>query len=120
MKIKITFHGMDHSNPMENHAKEKLSKIDELLKTSNWETPKHLELWLNSNPQHPHHSAELHLKTPQFDLNTHYEDTEMYLVIDTVIDKMIKLLIKEKQKVTDKKQKVDTSKKDFANDKYDL
>ena len=120
MDRKLTFHGMEHSEPMERHTHEKLDKIEELLKDPEWTTPKFLEFFLNSQPQHPHHSAELHLKTPQFDLVTHYEGVDMYFVIDNVIDKMVTVLKKEKKKVQDKEQKVENEKKDFSDDKYTL
>lgn len=120
MNRKISFHGMEHSNPMENHINEKLNKIEEILKAPEWETPKFLEFFLNSQSLHPHHSAEMHLKTPQFNLVTHDEGTDMYVVIDNVIDKMVTLLKKDKSKLIDKKQKVENAKNEFADDKYDL
>jgi ribosomal subunit interface protein len=111
---------MDHSVPMEKHAIDKLKKIEEILAGSEWETPKFLELWLEAHKTHPHHKAELHLKTPQFDLHTHTEETDIYFAIDETIDKMVKLLKKEKQKVKDKNQKISTDKKAFSDDKYNL
>ncbi|MBD3273337.1 ribosome-associated translation inhibitor RaiA [Candidatus Dependentiae bacterium] len=120
MKRKITFQSMDHSEPIERHANEKLNKIEEMLKDSEWKTPMFMELWLKANKQHVHHKAELHLKTPQFDLNTHYENADMYFAIDNTIDKMVKLLKKEKALLKDKEQKPETKKKAFADDKYTL
>jgi putative sigma-54 modulation protein len=120
MDKKITFHNMDHSDPMEQHALEKLSKIEELLEGAEWETPKFLELWLEAHKTHPHNKVELHLKTPQFDLHAHSEETDIYFAIDETVDKIIKLLKKEKQKLKDKNQKVSTDKKNFSNDKYNL
>ena len=120
MKIKITFHNMQHSKAMEQHALAKLKKVEELLKGEEWETPKYLELWLKANPQHPHHATELILKTPQFNLNAHDENTDMYVAIDTTVDKMFTQLSKEKKKLQDKKQKVETPKNEFNDDKYNL
>ncbi|MFC1894542.1 ribosome hibernation-promoting factor, HPF/YfiA family [Candidatus Dependentiae bacterium] len=120
MQRKITFHGMDHSSPMEKHINEKLNKIEEFIKAPEWETPKYIEFFLNSHPQHPHHSVEIKLKTPQFDLVSHDEGTKMYVVIDNAIDKIITLLKKEKAKLRDKKQKIETKKTEFNEDKYDL
>ena len=120
MDKKITFHNMEHSDPMEKHAIDKLGKIEEILQGPELETPNFLELWLESHKTHPHNKVELHIKTPQFDLNSHSEETDMYYAIDETIDRMVKLLKKEKQKLKDKTQKVDTEKKDFGNDKYNL
>jgi len=46
MKKKITFHNMAHSEPLEQHAHEKLAKIEELLGSEHHSTPFFIELWL--------------------------------------------------------------------------
>jgi ribosomal subunit interface protein len=120
MNRKITFHNMESSEPMEKIANERLDKIEDFLKGYEWVTPFNIELWLRANPQHPHHAAELNLKTPRFDLNAHAKGTKMYMVIDEVVDKMIALLKKEKEKLKDKEQKTETEKKEFSDDKYNL
>lgn len=120
MKRRITFHEMAHSEPMEKHINEKLTKIEELIKDSEWKTPQYVELFLNSQPQHPHHKVEIILKTPQFNLCTHDEGVDMYVVIDNTIDKMITLLKREKERLQDKRQKIETEKNEFADDKYNL
>lgn len=120
MNRKITFHEMDHSKLMKEHINKKLNRIEELVKDPIWATPKYVEFFLNSHPQHPHHKVELILKTPQFDLCTHAEGVEMYAVVDSAIDKMVTLLKKDKQKLQDKRQKVETAKNKFDDDKYNL
>ena len=120
MKIKITFHNMPHSDPLEQHAMQKFARVEEHLKAEDSLTPLHAELWLKANKQHPHHAAELHLKTHRFDLNAHDEGPDMYVVIDTTIDKMVKLLRKEKEKRNDKTKKAETEKAKFSSDKYKL
>lgn len=122
LKKKIEFHNMDHSSPLEDHASQKLSKIEDLLSKEQYGTPQHIDLWLKSNKLHPHHSVEIHLKTPQFDLNAHDEGTDMYVVLDNAIDKMVRLLKKHKEKSVDKNHKAKTDKKDFIDkdDKYTL
>ena len=113
---------MPHSEPLEEHANQKLAKIIELLSHEEAEhvTPLHAELWLKANKLHPHHRAELHLKTPRFDLNAHDEGADMYIVVDNTIDTMVKLLKKEKEKRNDKSKKLETEKNQFASDKYKL
>jgi ribosomal subunit interface protein len=120
MKKKISFHNMPHSDPLEKHANEKLEKISNILKGEENVSPLHVELWLKANKQHPHHAVELHLKTPHLDLNTHDEGTDMYVVLDNTIDKMIALLKKEREKTRDKNRKVETEKSKFGSDKYKL
>ena len=117
MQIKIAFQNMDHSDPVEQHTRQKLEKLHELLKSFDQIPPFFVEFHLKSNKLHPHHAAELHLKTAVFDLNAHDEGTDMYVVIDNTIDKMVNLVRKEKSKNKDKKNKPSTDKKSFANDK---
>lgn len=120
MNRKIAFHGMDHSNPIEQHANQKLDKIKELLKNAENITPFTQTLFLKANKLHPHHRAELNLKTPRFNLNSHAEGTDMYVAIDNTVDKMVKLIKKEKDKLQDKIQKTGSEKSDFIEDKYTL
>ena len=120
MNKKISFNNMPHSDPLEQHASTKLDKIKDFLKDAENITPLHVELHLKANKQHPHHRAELQLKTPRFNLNSHDEGTDMYVVIDNTIDKMVTLLKKEKQKSRDKTQKTETNKSKFSSDKYKL
>lgn len=114
MKIKITFHNMPHSDPMESHAREKLQKISELLQSQADSTPFNIELWLKANKLHPHHAVELHVKTPVFDCNAHDEGTDMYVALDNAIDKVIRQLMKEKDRHLDARDKPDTEKKNFS------
>ncbi len=120
MKRKITFQHMDHSDPMEAHAQQKLDKIEEILRAYETATPFHCELWLKANKLHAHHRAELHLKTPDLDLDAHDEKNDMYAAIDCAIDKMVKLIKKEKTKRQDKVHKAENEKAAFEEDKYTL
>jgi ribosomal subunit interface protein len=120
MDRKISFHNMPHSDPMERHANEKLNKIEDMLRYPEDTTPFFVEVWLKANKQHPHHRAEIHLKTPNLDLNAHDEGTDMYVSLDNSIDKIVSLIKKEKEKREDKEQKPETEKGEFASDKYPL
>lgn len=116
MEKKITFRNMDSSQPMREHAEEYLEKVASLLPEN--EQPCVAELCLTSNPQHPHHKAELDLRTKNFNLHTHEEDTKMYLAIDKTIDKMVALLKREKNKLDDKHHKQVTEKSRFEAENY--
>jgi|SaaInlLV_10m_DNA_2_1039722.scaffolds.fasta_scaffold53230_1 ribosomal subunit interface protein len=120
MDIKISFQNMDHSNPLESHAKEKLGKLESILNVGEKMSPFFVELFLTAKKTHANHSGELHLKTPIYDLHTHEEGHDLYVVVDNVIDKMISLVKKEKTKTRDKNHKSDTEKKVFLDDKYTL
>ena len=120
MKRTITFRNMDHSDPLEQHAHQKLDKIEELLRQEQFETPFFIELCLTSNKPHPHHKAELRLRTANLRLEAHDEGPEMYVMLDNAVDKMVILIKKEKEKLRDKEQKQGNDKKDFIDDKYTL
>ncbi len=111
MKTKISFHNMPHSDPLEKHTAQKLEKIRAFVNDSL--QPFHIEVWLKANKLHPHHAVEIHLKTPRFDLNAHQEGTDMYVVVDQAIDKVVSQLIKEKEKMRDKHHKVENEKSKF-------
>ncbi len=113
MKKKISFLNMPHSGPLEEHTSTKLDKISSFIDDSL--RPLHVEVWLKANKQHPHHWAEIHLKTPHFDINAHSEGVDMYTTVDNTIDKVVTLLLKEKEKRQDKDRKnVDTEKRKFV------
>ncbi|MBX9830648.1 ribosome-associated translation inhibitor RaiA [Candidatus Babeliales bacterium] len=118
MNIKISFQNMDHSNPLETHAREKLAKLNDILENAENLNPFNIELHLRANKLHPHHAAHLHVKTPRFDLNTQEEGTDLYVVVDDTIDKMVALLKKEKDKKNDKERKHENEKNKFGSDKY--
>lgn len=113
MNTKITFHGMPSSAPLEQHAREKVKKCIDLIEGQAEHLPFFIEFWLKANKQHPHHAAELHVKTGRLDLNTHEEGTDLYMVIDNTVDKMVALIKKEKERLLDKTHKPDTEKQRF-------
>ena len=120
MERKISFHCMDHSDPLEQHANQKLDKLEELLNKEENHTPFYIEMRMTANKLHPHHHVELHLKTPRFDLNAHDEGTDMYVMVDNSIDKMVSLVKKETERERDKERKGGNEKSDFSSDKYNL
>jgi putative sigma-54 modulation protein len=122
MQIKISFLNMEHSNPLEAHTRQKLEKLHEHLKQSDQKPPFYVEVWLKANKLHPHHCADIHLKTSVFDLNAHDEGTDMYVAIDNTVDKILALVRKHKTKQKDKHKQCDKEKCHFTDseDKYTL
>ena len=114
MNIKISFHNTPHSQALENHAREKLEKLTALFKNRNADHPLFIELFLNAQTAHTHHSAELHVKTNNVNVTTHDEGADMYVVAENTINKMIAVIKKEKEKNKEKKQRVKTEKTDFS------
>ena len=104
MHKRITFRNMDHSDVMEQYINQQLEKIEKFLK--NEPTPIYIDMVLEPTKNHAHPRAELRVKTPHFDLisNYEYEGTEMYDVIDRVIDIMYRQLLEHKKKENDQKK----------------
>lgn len=114
MNIKITFQNMPHSDPLETHTKQKLEKILDILDSSEEQRPFNIEVWLKAHKVHPHHVAEMHLKTKNFDLMAHDEGPDLYVAVDNTIDRMVKLIKKEKEKMIDRHHKIETDKSKFG------
>lgn len=104
---------MPHSDLLEAHTHEKMEKIYEVLKDEVEKTPFNIEVWLKAHKVHPHHVAEMHLKTKNYDLMAHDEGPDLYVAMDNTIDKMIKLIKKEKDKMNDRHHKVANEKNNF-------
>jgi len=118
MNIKIAFQNMPHSDPMEEHVRQKLEKITEILHDEAELTPFNIDVELRANPSHPHHRVNVHLKTAHLSFNTHEEGTDMYFAIDSAIDKMVEIAKKEREKRKDKRRGSSGPKADFESDKY--
>ena len=113
MSLSITFHHMESSAPLEEHARDKIKKIEEFIKNEG--TPHIIELKLHANPKHPHHLVELRVKTKNQNLHAHTEDPDMYTALDKTIATMLGLLRKEMGRLKDKHHKHHTEKTDFSN-----
>jgi len=120
MKKTFAFQNMPHSEPLEQHALQKLVKLEELLKREKNATPMHIEVFLKSGKPHPHHRVELILKTPNLSLNSHEEHPDMYIALDNAVDKMVSLVKKSKERSRDKERKAGNAKEAFSTDKYTL
>ena len=115
MNIKFSFHNMPHSNALEEHARAKLEKVQALFKHNSADQPLYIEFFLNAQTAHvKHHSTELHVKTGRLNLTTHDTGADMYAVVDSTVDKMVRMIKKEKDKNGDKKHRVRTEKTAFA------
>jgi len=96
MAKRITFRGMEHSPVIEEYCNGQLAKVEEFL--THEPEPIYLDLVLDAQRTHHHHHVELRIKTPHYDLISHYEGPEMYDVIDRVIDTMYRQLTEAKKK----------------------
>lgn len=101
MQKKIVFRHMDHSQVMEDFANQHLVKIERMLE--NESSPIHIEMVLESASTHKHHTVELRIKTPNYDLISKREGAEMYQEIDKVCDIMLSEIRKAKDKRIDRR-----------------
>lgn len=97
MTKKFTFRDMPHSSVLEDYANGQLAKVEEFLK--NEPSPIAIDFIFEPSKIHAHHRVELIIKSPHYDLVTHYEGPEFYDVLDTVVDKMYLELHKAKDKI---------------------
>lgn len=108
MHKRITFRGMDHSPVIEEYCNGQLVKVEEFIK--NEREPMYIDLVLEAERTHHHHRVELRIKTPNYDVITHYEGPDMYDVIDRVIDTMYHELREAKRKLNDEEKTKDSYK----------
>lgn len=114
MHKRITFRNMEHSPAMEGYANNLLAKIEEFLQKEG--TPQYIDLILEPSKNHAHHKAELRIKTPNFDLISNYEGSDMYAVIDRVCDVMYFNLHEENKKIRNKELRRPFYKKNKGDD----
>lgn len=110
MNKRFYFKNMEPSKAMENYAHEQLAKIEEFL--SHEESPVFLDLTFTPSKVHAHNFVELRIKSPHYDLVTHYEKEGMpfYECLDHVIDTMYKNLHEAKRKRIDDRNHKDHGK----------
>ena len=105
---------MSHSQPLEEHTRSKVGKIADTIKHEADHLPFEIEVWLKANAQHPHHRAEVHVRTARFNFHTHDEGgADMYVAVDNAIDKMVEMLKKEKERRRDARRTPNTDKAMF-------
>lgn len=105
---------MPHSDGIDQHAREKLEKIKTFLRRTEEIHPILAELFLNAHTQHAHHDVELRVKSGDIAVAAHETGADMYLAIDTVIDKIITQIKKAKERNDDRHHKVKNDKNSFA------
>ena len=95
------FRHMKHSDAIEQHAQQHLKKIEHFLE--NEPSPCSIDLVMEPSKTREHPRVELRIKTPHYDLITHYEEEgkDFYEVLDHVIDVMYQLLLQKKEKMID-------------------
>lgn len=102
METKFTFRHMEHSSVIEDYANKQLSKVYEFL--SNEREPVNIDLIFEPSKVHAHHSVELLVKSPRYDLVAQREGPEFYDLIDKVVDIMYDNLREEKRREIDERK----------------
>jgi putative sigma-54 modulation protein len=114
MNIIINFHQMPHSEAIDTHARSRFEKVATLFKRSSENHPITAEFFLNAHPVHAHHEVELRVKSGALSLASHDTNPDMYAAIDSVIEKMVTQVKKEKEK-NDSRKHQSTSEKSLFN-----
>lgn len=96
MHKRITFRGMEHSQPMEDHANDMLARIEHILEEDR--SPRYIDLVLQPSKVHAHHHVELRVKSPSYDRVVDYEGSDFYAVLDHVLDTMYRMLLEDKDR----------------------
>lgn len=104
MNIQITFSGMDHSAGLEGHALAQLAKVERLLEHTE-KTPITIHMIITSGFTHAHHKVELLVKSPDYNLVAHEENTDAYEAINHVVTKAYSELTKTKERLVDLRKK---------------
>lgn len=94
--IKITFRNLDHSAVIEERVRKQLQKLDKFLEKER--TPISVNFIIEAHPLHAHHKIELLVKSPNYDLMAFDEGTDLYKLIEQVIDTMLAEMRKAKDK----------------------
>ena len=104
MHKRITFRNMDHSKDMEEYINNQLSKIEHFLE--NEPTPIYIDFVLEASKVHAHPRTELRVKTPHYNLVSHYEHegADMKGATDHVIDVMYRELHEKKKRINDNRK----------------
>jgi ribosomal subunit interface protein len=106
MNKRILFRGVGETDVLQEYANQQLEKIEHFLQEER--SPIHIDLICEPSKLREHSRVELRVKTPHYDLVTHYEfqGEAFYDVLDRVIDTMYRELHEAKQKMVDKRKSV--------------
>ncbi len=102
MHKRISFRRMDPEAIMEKYVDQQLDKVVKFL--SNEKSPVYIDVVLENGKIHAHNRVEIRVKSPNYDLVSHYEGPKMYDVIDEAIDRMYLELRRHKEKLVDKRK----------------
>lgn len=104
MHKRITFRHVPTSKAIEQYANEQLAKVESFLQHE--QSPIYIDLTFEPSKTHEHHRIELRVKSPHYDLVSHYEHKgeDFYDTLDRVIDVMYRELHEHKRKLNDEKR----------------
>lgn len=108
MEKRIAFKGMDHSKAIENFLNEKLVKAERLLEKE--KGPIYWDIVMNTEHSNNIFDVEIRINGPHFSLVAHDQEREMYAAIEKTVDKMVKEILKMKDKRRDQERKGDSYK----------
>ncbi len=96
MERKITFRRMEPSTVIEEFINAKLDKFEELLGSER--SPVSVSVVIDTHPTHAHNKVDVLVDTPDYNLIANHEGQDVYVEIDTVMDKMLREIRRAKEK----------------------
>ena len=112
MEKKVSFHNMDHSDNLEEHALKKLAKLEEFCTDA--AQPLRVEVSLKAENTRPHHKTDLQVRVNNESFHTSSESRDLYVAIDEAVDKMVTQLKKAKELARDKHRSIESDKRNFG------
>lgn len=101
-KKNVTFRNMDHSAVINDHVHKQFERLEKFLEQER--TPISIDMIIEAKPIHSHHIVELRINTPHFHEIVKDEGSDIYLVIDSVINAMCTLLSRDKKRMIDERK----------------
>ncbi|NRB37631.1 MAG: ribosome-associated translation inhibitor RaiA [Pseudomonadales bacterium] len=99
MQINITGHHVDITPPMREYVTSKMSKLE---RHSDHITKAQVTLCVEKDRQ----KAEASIQLAGNDIFAHCESADMYASIDTLLDKLDRQVLKHKEKIVNRRQKI--------------
>jgi ribosomal subunit interface protein len=97
MYKKITFRSVDHSQALKEHIVQKAEKLDKFFKRE--PLPIDIEIVLDGHYEKHLYEAEVIIRSKNYHLIAHSQGSDMYSIIDEVINKMAREIAHKKEEM---------------------
>lgn len=97
MYKKITFRSMDYSEAFEEHVLTKATKLDKFFKRE--PQPINIEIIFQAHTGKHYYTAEIIIKSKNYNLVAALEGQDLYRMIDQLIDKIVRNIAHRKEEM---------------------